>query len=238
MSELLSLLTPLDRAAVAWFLLCWLGYAWLADHTRLHRRSISAAMGEYRRRWMLTMLRREVRIVDTAIQGILLQGVAFFASTTILLIGALFAMLRAGDQAMQVLSQLPFVVPTSPAQWELKLLLLVAIFIYAFFKFAWAFRLFNYCSILIGATPLAEPEREPPPEAMAHVEQVAQLNIRAAYHFNNGVRAYFFAFAAIGWFLHPWLFMLLSAWVVVVLQRREFRSQSYGIVRPSCPPAT
>ena len=47
----------------------------------------------------------------------------------------------------------------------------------------------------------------------------------AAAHFNAGVRAYYFGLAALGWFLHPWLFMALTGWVVLVLYRREFRSK-------------
>ena len=46
-----------------------------------------------------------------------------------------------------------------------KQLLIMAIFVYAFFKFAWAFRLSHYASIMIGATP-KEPERHS--EACTH----------------------------------------------------------------------
>ena len=37
--------------------------------------------------------------------------------------------------------------------WEVKVLLLIGIFVFAFFKFAWAFRLTHYTAILIGAAP-------------------------------------------------------------------------------------
>ncbi len=36
---------------------------------------------------------------------------------------------------------------------------LALIFVYAFFKFAWAYRLFNYGAILIGAVPPARATR-------------------------------------------------------------------------------
>ena len=45
---------------------------------------------------MLEMLRRENRIVDIQIVGNLLNGAAFFASTTILAVGGLFALLATG----------------------------------------------------------------------------------------------------------------------------------------------
>jgi uncharacterized membrane protein len=34
-----------------------------------------------------------------------------------------------------------------------KILLLIVIFVYAFFKFVWSYRLYGFCAILIGAVP-------------------------------------------------------------------------------------
>lgn len=216
--------TVLDLIAFGWFLLCWIGYNLIADHTRWGQKSFTSAMNEYRLRWMLTMLRRDdPRIVDTTIQSSLLNGIAFFASTTIILVGGLFAMLGASDQAIRILSDIPFVVKPSRTVWELKLLLLVVIFIYAFFKFAWSFRLLKYCSILIGAVPL---KSEIDGHAEVFAKRIACLIGIEAEHFNQGLRAYFFALAALGWFLHPYLFIAATAWITMVLYRREFHSRS------------
>lgn len=222
-------LTPFDYLALGWFLLCWLGYTQLADHTRWHDKSITAAMNRYRLRWMQVMLRRDdPRIVDTTILASLLSGIAFFASTSIILVGGLIAMLGATDQAMRVLGDLPFVAKPSSTAWELRVLLLITIFIYAFFKFAWSFRLLKYCSILIGA---ALPRSELDAEADDFAKTIAGLISIEAAHFNQGLRAYFFALAALGWFLHPALFMFATAWVTLVLYRREFRSRSLAFLR-------
>ena len=35
--------------------------------------------------------------------------------------------------------------------WEIKIVLLVLIFVYAFFKFSWSIRLFGFASLLVGA---------------------------------------------------------------------------------------
>lgn len=222
-------LSALDQLACVIFFSGWLCYSWLADHTRLQQRSISAVMTEYRRRWLLVTLQRELRMVDTSIQGNLLQGVVFFASTTIIVIGGLLALLGSGDKALQVLGSLPFITPTSRELWEFKLLLLLGIFVYAFFKFSWAFRLFNYCSILIGSLPMAIHAEQESAQQLA--ERAARLNCRAAYHFNNGVRAYFFALAALAWFLHPGWFILATLWIIGVMVRREFFSTPLRILR-------
>jgi len=220
--------TYLDYAAVGWYLACWLGYTIVADHSPYRRHSMTAVMSGYRQRWMLVMLGRENRVVDTTIIGNLLNGAAFFASTTIFAIGGLLAALGATDSAIEILQDLPFAVTPSRAALELKMLLLVTSLVFAFFKFAWSFRLFNYCSVLIGAVPL---EAVGNPEAEKIAGRAASMNSLAARHFNQGVRAYFFAIAALGWLVHPVLFMVTATWVVFVVHRRDFRSRARGFVR-------
>jgi uncharacterized membrane protein len=46
----------------------------------------------------------------------------------------------------------------------------------------------------------------------------------AANQFNFGLRAYYFGMTMLAWFVSPWLFMLMSTGVVLVLYRREFHS--------------
>jgi uncharacterized membrane protein len=65
----------------------------------------------------------------------------------------------------------------------------------------------------------------------------------AAETFNDGLRACYFAFAVLGWFLSPLLFAAGTLIVVWVLYRREFRSDvlatladgAYGPAHPACP---
>ena len=67
---------------------------------------------------------------------------------------------------------LRFLQPTA-ALWETKCVGLILIFIYAFFKFAWSYRLFNYVAILLGGMPpAAECDTA---EAEAHVIRTTRL---------------------------------------------------------------
>lgn len=221
-------LTLLDIAAFGWFVLCWFGYVWIADHTRWSGRSASALINERRQMWMRNMaLRGVMRMVDTMIHGSLANGVAFFASTSILMVGGLLAILGATDEAIAVVAGLPFGVKVSPILWQLKVLMMVVIFVYSFFKFAWCYRLYNYCAILVGSIP---PDDELTPEKLTETRRIGRLYSLAGSQFNNGLRAYFFALAALGWFLHPVLFIAATAWVVLVLYRREFHSRSVRIL--------
>ena len=216
-------ITSLDLLAFCFYFASWLGYTAFADHSRWRDRSIMKLMDDYREQWMLEMLNRDVRIMDANIISGLQNGAAFFASTTIFALGGLIAALGASEQAIGLLATLPLVDAGTPETWQIKMLLLIAVMAYAFFKFAWTFRIQNYCSILLGATQ-TEPGAGEENTAMAL--RTARMSALAARHFNRGLRAYFFALAALAWFLHPTLFIGTVVYVLYVLYRREFRSKS------------
>lgn len=218
-----------DIAALAWFLAVWMGYTAYADHSPAHRRSITFAMNARRRAWMTEAGRRDLRMIDTNILGNLLTGVGFFASTTIFVIGGLIAMMGVAEESAAALSRLPLAEPTAAAALEVKTALLLVIFIYAFFKFAWSFRLANYCSIMVGGLPPREEAETARAQALA--DAAATLSARSGHHFNRGLRAYFFALAALGWLIGPLAFALLTSGVVAVLWRREFRSVAVNALR-------
>ena len=73
---------------------------------------------------------------------------------------------------------------------------LAIIFVYAFFKFGWSYRLYNYVAIMVGATPPAKDKDTP--EAKAHAERVGRLCEVAGRPFNRGQRAFFFALGGRG----------------------------------------
>ena len=217
MSASLSLI---DLAAAAWFLFCWLAYTYWADLRA--ERGLASTMASYRRLWTLGMLERENRMVDVMIIGHLMGSVSFFASTSLVVVGGLAAVLGSRVQAMNVLRELPFVPETPALLWDLKVLLLVVIFVYAFFKFTWAFRHYNYCLILLGTVP--NPDQVEPAHADT-AERLAVIATSTGKHFNRGIRAYYFGLGALSWFIHPLLFIAVSAAVVLILERREFRSR-------------
>ncbi|MFO1068980.1 MAG: DUF599 domain-containing protein [Geminicoccaceae bacterium] len=227
---MLAALPLADVVAPIWFLVAWIGYAWAADHPRRGRSTLMARMHQYRQRWMQHMLVRDNRIVDTQIVSLLVQNISFFASSTILIVGGLVAILGAREQAMAVLAEFPLVAQTEQSLWDLKVLLLIIVFVYAFFKFTWSLRQFNYVAIMIGAAP--PPAERPDAAALAYAERTARVATRAAEHFNKAMRAYYFGLAALSWFVQPWLFVALTAWVIIIVWRREFRSTTLDILGP------
>ncbi|WMT71709.1 DUF599 domain-containing protein [Bradyrhizobium sp. Ash2021] len=214
-----------DIAAVAFFALEWTVYAITLEHTAYGRDSLSARMHIYREVWVRNLLNREARMVDMQIMASLQNGTAFFASTSLIAIGGALALLRSTNDALAVLGALPIDLSPSPALWEIKCVGLILIFIYTFFKFAWAYRLFNYVAILFGAMPPAG--QRDTPEAEAHVQRTTRLFEAAGRHFNRGQRAFFFALGYLGWFVSPWVLFATTAAVVIVTWRRQFASNAW-----------
>jgi len=215
----------IDILAVGFFALEWTVYAVTLEHSAYGRDSLSARMHIYREVWIRRMLDRETRMVDMQMLASLQNGTAFFASTSLFAAGGALALLRSTSEALAVLRALPIDLSPSPALWELKCVGLILIFIYAFFKFAWAYRLFNYVAILLGAMPPAT--KRDTPEAEAHVIRTARLFEAAGRHFNRGQRAFFFALGYLGWFVSPWVLFATTAAVVIVTWRRQFASDSW-----------
>ena len=218
------LTSPLDLSALALFLSGWGGYHLMVERSAFGRNALNNRMNEYRLRWMLEMQARDVRVVDASLIATLQSGTSFFASTSLLALGGSLTLLRGADDALRILSDLPLGTPGSRREWDMKVVGLVVIFGYAFFKFAWSYRLFNYVSILIGATPSAKSGR--PDQRRLTAMRAAEMNIVAGRHFNRGQRAFFFALAYLGWFIGPLVLMGTTALVVCAVLVRQFSSDA------------
>ncbi len=213
-----------DLLALAWFVGAWLVYSYVIERTAKGRDGLNALMNAYRDEWMERLLARDIRIVDLQVTASLQNGTAFFASTSLIAVGGALTLLRSTDQILTVVSALPFGVAPSMELWELKMIGLAVIFVYAFFKFAWSYRLFNYFAIMVGAAP--PPEEKNTPQAQAFAHRAARLCADAGRHFNRGQRGFFFALGYLGWFIGPIPFALTTTGILIVMWRRQFASDA------------
>ncbi|WP_119679726.1 DUF599 domain-containing protein [Indioceanicola profundi] len=223
---MLSQLTVPDLIALGWFFAAWVVHGLLVERGWFGLVSLNAHMYQVRRVWMRNLLRRENRIMDSQLIGHLITSVAFFASTTTLMLAGVLGVLASAENAHAVVVDLGYTMTTSRAQFEMKVLMIGGVFIYAFFAFTWSLRQFNYSLALMGAAPL---EHAPEMDALAdHAAQVMSLAVRA---FNSGIRCYYYAFASLGWFVSPWVFMGFVTLVTAVLLLRQFGSRAMSSVR-------
>ncbi|MEN9545043.1 MAG: hypothetical protein RLZZ598_1876, partial [Pseudomonadota bacterium] len=178
---------------------------------------------------------REVRMLDGSVLLNLSTSPSFFASTTILIIGGLLAVLGTTDKATALVRELPFVARTTSLIFDLKLMLMLAIFIYAFFRFTWSMRQYTFGAQLVASVPEAHQILALGAEGAAVREVFADRAARmiglAAETFNDGLRAYYLSFAAIGWFFAPVVFAVATAAVILVLYLREFHSDALRVLR-------
>jgi uncharacterized membrane protein len=220
--------TPLDIAALAWFLIVWLGYGWFASHIPGRPIGLNHHMVAMRRMWMERMLDRENRIVDSQLIGHTIHSVTFFASTTMLVLAGLIGAFEAVGPLYQAISGVSFVVQTSKAFFAGKMLLLVALFVHSFFKFTWSLRQFNYLLAMIGSAP--QPP-VPPGRRVRAARAIAAMLTQAVGSFTAGLRGYYFAFAALAWFIQPWVFIVVTTGMLGVLFNRQMRSPSFRAIR-------
>jgi uncharacterized membrane protein len=220
----MQLFSKLDLIALAWFLAAWLGYALVLEMTPHGKSGLNGQMHRYRNLWMERMLAREARMVDGQVISSLQNGTAFFASTSLIALGGAVTLFHANEEMLTIVAALPLGVAATHMQWEIKVVGLMIIFIYAFFKFAWSYRLYNHVAIMVGAAPPASERDEP--EAKAYAQSAAMVITEAGRHFNRGQRAFFFALGYLGWFLGPLPFIATTAAILVVMWRRQFISDS------------
>ena len=228
--RLLGVLPGVDWLALAAFFAAWIGYAMFARRRAEVQPSVLASTNRWRRQWMMQATQRENRIVDAAVIQTLSSSPSFFASTTILIIGGLLAVLGTTDKASELVRELPFAARTSTLIFDLKLALLTAVFVFAFFRFTWSLRQYTFGAILVGATPENKALADPLQRAEV-ADRAGRVLGLAAETFNDGLRAYYFAFALVAWFVSPWACMAATALVVWVLYRREFQSEVLRVLR-------
>ena len=214
----------IDALALANLIVCWLGYTWYANYKGKETPCLASVLALYRRDWMLRLLNRDNRIADASLLSSLRASVSFFASTSILVMAGLITGIAASEQAVGVLSTLPFVAATTRELWEFKVLIMLIIFVYSFFEFTWSLRLYNFTCVIMGSAPLKGEINDNDLEKQVFARRSGHIMTLAANHFNYGLRAYYFALSTMAWFIHPLLFMFSSYLVVIILYRREFYS--------------
>lgn len=214
-------LPTLDLVAAAVFLACWFGFVILANFVEPRRASLISAMRTFRQHWIERMTGRDNHVADAALLSNLLRGALFFAQTTVFILGGLVALLGTAPKVAEVISQLPYAAATNQRLAEMKALVLILVYVYAFFKFTWSAWQYNVLAILVGAMPETTAPRE---ERLHYGEMCSKVLWLAGESYNNGIRAYYFSIPLMAWFVDPMLFLVTTLIVTAVMYHREFHS--------------
>ena len=201
---------------------CWLAYNLGVPFVERRWPSLSVIMSLQRRRWVANATRRESPL-DAILSANLMQSVSFLASTSMLIVLAIFAGFGAVPQMMETLTSLGLGHEATPAALQLQLLVLVTIFVSSFFAFTLSLRQFNHFCIMLGAIDHAQPATD------EEIDAIALLNSLAAKNFNNGIRAYYFAVPAVAWFVSPPFAIVATLITTAFIIHREFFSSAHRV---------
>ncbi|TFZ02150.1 DUF599 family protein [Ramlibacter henchirensis] len=229
--QMLAIVPAADWLAALWFFAVWVAYAWYSRRASESGVTLLASTNRWRRRWMLQATSRDPRVLDGIIIQSLSSSPSFFASATLIIIGGLLALLGTTDKAAEFVREIPFAARTSMLVFELKVLALMAIFVFAFFRFTWSMRQYTFAALVLGSMPAPEAFTAGHADREHVAARAGKLVGMAAETFNDGIRAYYFSFAALAWFFSPLVFAVAAAVVAGVLYSREFNSQVLHVLR-------
>ncbi|MEX0618870.1 MAG: DUF599 family protein [Pseudohongiellaceae bacterium] len=221
----------MDITAFCWFIACWVGYTYFAKHAAKTRDSLSSVLYNFRKEWVQKLSINGMSEVDAELLASLEKQVSFFASTSLLIIASLLTVLSTAGEVFNNIARLSFVSVATIEMVQMKLALLIVIFTYGFFTFTWSIRQYGFCFILFGSSFHTVKYYKEAPDYRAMTQErdfseMAKVLDRAAHSYNYGVRAYYFALAALAWFINSWMFMIACGLTLMVLYRREFKSST------------
>jgi len=214
----------LDVFAFSCFIVCWVGYTEFARRQAKTTNCVARCLHQHRIHWMYEVIGRDVRVGEAALLANLERNIAFFASSTLLILAGVLTLFAQVERLESVITSIPYTELPNHAMVQLKLSLLALIFVMAFFQFTWSMRQYGFVNVMIGACPFDRSGRNK--NLQQYAEQMAIVQDRAAHSYNYGLRSYYFSMAALCWFFHPLIFILASLFVVYTLYRREFNSKA------------
>ncbi|WP_211225069.1 DUF599 domain-containing protein [Oceanobacter kriegii] len=216
----------LNWASLGWFLFCWIAYSTFAKYMARKTASLSSVMHVHRINWMRRVLTREIRVADATLMANVERNANFFASSCVLVLAGLLTALTAVHEVRDLLAKVSFATIDSILAMELKIVVMICVFIYAFFTFTWSMRQFGFASVILGAAPMPDDKDATASDRRSYAIYGAKVIDQASHSYNNGLRTFYFSLALLMWFVNTWFFMVGTAVVVGVLYEREFLSRS------------
>jgi uncharacterized membrane protein len=201
-------------------LICYFAYNIIVPQVEKLRPSLSVIMNMQRRRWVANAALRESPF-DAILSGNIMGSVSFLASTAVLLILAIFAVFGQTPALMDTLNTISLQRVYTTIEVQLHLVVMLAMFVLAFFAFTLSLRQFNHFCIMLGALDHSSPTSE------EEIDAITAMNALGARNFNSGIRAYYFSVATVAWFVSEWLPIVVCLVTILILAHREFFSSAH-----------
>jgi uncharacterized membrane protein len=210
-----------DIVATVIFLVVACGYRlFLLLMSKYKRNKLTlSVLQEYRLAWIKTNGNNKNPIIIVQTLRNSLTTASFFASTSILLIGASVTIFNSLFPDIEASSSL-LVIPEYEKIMTVKILLIISTLSYVFLHFTWYIReIHNIAYMLTLPFEIIEESVD----KKAH-EHTANLLEQAGYHYSLGIRGYFFAIALFLWFFGNSLLYLSLLLIIGSLLKRDLRA--------------
>jgi uncharacterized membrane protein len=209
-------LTSLHLVAFALLFAAWWLYSPILS--LFGRGTLNAQLGIVRLRWMRLSTQRAQRPFDAILLNQIINSVAFFGSASLIVLAALLGTFANVSSVHAVLSQLHFVAPMSIELLAANLSVVVLILGISFFAFTYSLRKLIYTVALSGGLP---DQAEETPQSTIQIEATATVLTEAVRSFNNGIRGYYYAVAALFLLLGPVPCIIATCTVMAMLFYRQ-----------------
>jgi len=214
----------LDFIALFCLVSFWVGYTFFSRKKAKTTNCIARCLHQHRIHWMYEAITKDLRVGEASLIANLERNIAFFASTTLLVLAGALTLFAQTEKVQAVLYSIPYAAASTTSMFQFKLGIFAFIFIMSFFKFTWSMRQYGFLNVMIGAAPVDESGRNE--TLRAYARQMAVVQDQAAHSYNYGLRAYYFSISVMCWFYHPLLSIAATLFVVYTLYEREFNSKA------------
>jgi uncharacterized membrane protein len=158
------------------------------------RGTLNAQLGVVRLRWMSLSIARQNRTFDALLLNQVISSVAFFGSATLIVVAGLIGTFANVKAVHAVIADLHFFAPMSVELLAINLGAVALILGISFFSFTYPLRKLIYTVALMGGLPEQAPMT---PALTIQSQATATVLSEAIRSFNNGIRGYYYAVAAL-----------------------------------------
>jgi uncharacterized membrane protein len=183
-------------------------------YRNLQRYPLKTAVGvtnHARRAWVMSIMDQKKDLLAIQTLRNWTMASTFLASTAVLISLGLVASAFGSDTTAAALNTLSFFGHPNKTLWMIKLLVLAALFFYAFFNFTLSIRYYNHTGLLINVSSELEPS--------ATIDCVTDVLNHGALHYTLGMRGFYLAVPLGLWLFGP-AWMLGGAILIVFILHR------------------
>ena len=219
----------LQGAAIVVLFLSWFTYS--AVLMIVARGSLNEQLSTVRTQWLRLSIGRGQKPFDAILLGHIVNSIAFFGSATMIVLAGFITLFANVKSVHGTASELTLTDGSSFELFVIHFTVLSAILALSFFSFTYALRKLIYVLALVGALPEGELDEHGEACRIEMVDCAATVLSEALKTFNFGIRGYYYAVAALGLFVSPWLCLGLTAIATAILMYRQIATRTAAAVQ-------